>query len=1108
MNMTKEVIAGRYQLMGPVGQGGMGTVHRALDKLTNQIVALKRVRVFNAGDGQTALDVRLALAQEFRLMATLRHPNIISVLDYGFDRDGHPFFTMDLFEGAVDVMTATEGATLHEKIALLLQALLALSYLHRRGVVHRDLKPENLLVVGDHLRLLDFGISAAQGISDVSADGMVSGTLSYLAPELLRGEEPKPTSDLYSIGIILYQMLVGRHPFDLNEPSQLIFDTLNTPPNLKPIHEMAEGSAAASSLFVLSEMLSRMLAKNPHHRYATAREVIEVMAAALGMPVPGDRAEYRESYLASARFVGREEELTTLRGALEQAEDGKGSVWLVGGESGVGKSRLLDELRALALVRGTLVLRGQGVAEGGLPYQIWRDPARRLVLTSRLTELEAGVLKPIVPDIGALIGREVPDAPPLDSAPARQRLAQTLLDALRLQYRVVLLLMEDLQWAAEGLELLRDISRAVADLPILVVGTYRDDERPELPAELSTAQVIKLRRFSHETIETLSLAMLGEVGGRDEVVHFLERETEGNVFFVIEVLRALADASGGLNAIAVQRLPETVAAGGVRDVLKRRLARLPYDTLGLLRLTAVAGRLIDRALLPQWVSAGFDIGAWLTACSNASVIEMVDSEWRFAHDKLREAVLADLPDLERPQLHRRVAEAIEQVYPNDPLRAVALAEHWRMAGDNQRYLKYALEGARQVRSVGRFDECQRMCNSLLKTLDGLVIPADPSIPDSVPTDPNEVQRMEVLSLLGDAYWDGNDYQKASDAYTESLTLARRLRHTLGAAAALIGLGSVNWRSGHLEQAEQYYGEGQALAERAESIDYMADALNGLGVVTFDRGEFDTSRVHLERALALSQRSTGLWRQARCYNNLANTMNYLGDIRTARDYCQRAYALFKQLGDRRNTAYSSLNLGSILELLRDYSAARECYEEGMSIFRMLGNAWGLAAATSNFGSMLEIEGDYSPALLHHLQALDIARQLGDPYLECAIQCNAASAALSLHDIRQTEALLADLMMTARERGLRPLELEALAVYARLLMVTDEPESAAELTGVLTVHLHQAAVEARLNPLLDALSALLDLDTFAAAHERGKHIEVNVALDRALRALRLARIRRED
>src|SRR5690606_28739346 len=134
------LVSDRYMLLEPLGQGGMGTVYRAHDRLNGQVVALKRVRTGRDFDPNNTLDVRLALAQEFRLLATLRHPNIISVLDYGFDADGHPFFTMDLLEEPRDIMTVAKRLPLQAKIRLVTEMLQALAYLHRRGIVHRDLK--------------------------------------------------------------------------------------------------------------------------------------------------------------------------------------------------------------------------------------------------------------------------------------------------------------------------------------------------------------------------------------------------------------------------------------------------------------------------------------------------------------------------------------------------------------------------------------------------------------------------------------------------------------------------------------------------------------------------------------------------------------------------------------------------------------------------------------------------------------------------------------------------------------------------------------------------------------------------------------------------------
>src|SRR5690606_5122285 len=205
-------------------------------------------------------------------------------------------------------------------------------------------------------------------------------------------------------------------------------------------------------------ILRRLLAKNREHRYRDARHVIEDLRAALGEPAREESHEIRESFLQAARFVGREAELQRLTQALNEATGGSGSIWLVGGESGVGKSRLLDELRTTAMVQGMMVVRGQAVSEGGLPFQIWREPLRHLVLGVDLDDANAAVLKQIVPDIERLLERTVPDAPALEAGDAQQRLLSTITQLLQTSCarhpHGVLIILEDLQWASKGLDII------------------------------------------------------------------------------------------------------------------------------------------------------------------------------------------------------------------------------------------------------------------------------------------------------------------------------------------------------------------------------------------------------------------------------------------------------------------------------------------------------------------------------------------------------------------------------------------------------------------------------------------------------------------------------
>jgi serine/threonine protein kinase len=691
--MSSSRIANRYELQDKLGEGGMGAVYRAYDHLDQSIVALKRVSKplhdlqFNS---QTSFgDTRIAMIQEFHTLASLRHPRIISVLDYGFDREQGPFFTMTLLENGSTVVEYSKGKSEAEKARLLIQTLQALTYLHRHDILHRDLKPANVLVTDDgQLKVLDFGLSAS---TSTQANGSV-GTLAYMAPEVLHKQPVSRATDLYSVGLIAYELFVGVYPFAATNPIRLIREITQTIPDFSQVtNPKIEG------------VLKRWLEKDPEKRFQSAEEVIDAVCEAVDIDPPQESNAIRESFLQASQFIGREAELRTLKDGLDKVMRGGNSFYLVGGESGAGKSRLVDELRISALVSGATVLRGQAVDGGSLPFQLWRNIVRRLLLMVEVDDLQASILKDIVPDIGDLLGNNVVDAPQLTGAEYQNRLVFTIMNLFKRCQQPIVILLEDLQWATDGLLLFQNMAQTWQQLhSVMIVGTFRNDERSPLATELPNFEVIDLPRLSREHIAELSAAMLGDTGRNEELIDLLETQTEGNTFFMVEVVRALAEEAGRLADIGTIKLPENINTSGIEQIIQRRLDKVPIQYQRLLEIVAVLGRYIDMNLVKHLAEhETINSEKWLLATADTHVIEIADEQWRFAHDKLREGVLHALVGEQIPMIHEQAAQAIETIYPQQYDYVPQLIHLWRKAEKPAKELEYiAIEGKKLVDLAG------------------------------------------------------------------------------------------------------------------------------------------------------------------------------------------------------------------------------------------------------------------------------------------------------------------------------------------------------------------------------------------------------------------------
>ncbi len=1009
-----ETIANRYILKNLLGKGGMGAVYEALDRLTGHAVALKRVMVdpllleFNSRSDQT--QSALALAHEFRTLASLRHPHVISVLDYGFDAERQPFFTMTLLTGARTVEEAAQTADTRGKIHLLIQLLQALAYLHRRGIVHRDLKPSNVLVDSQNeVKVLDFGLAVE---AEQSKDR--AGTLRYMSPEVLLGGSATPASDLYAVGVLAYEMLSGQHPFEYTSISELISKVLNAQPEIRQPEKI-------EILSPFEPILLRLLAKNPAERYASAGDVITAFCRAADEPLPTERIDIRESFLQAAQFVGREAELSILQNALTQAIAGQGSSYLIGGESGVGKSRLLDELRIRAVVNNVIVVRGQGVEGGGLPYHLWRDVLRRLVLSIELSDMELGILKEIVPDIGQLLERDFPDPPELSGEAGQRRLALTVVEVFRRQAQPVLLLMEDLQWAEESRLLLNWLLGFVPELPLLVVGSYRNDENPDLPAKLPTMQVIALDRLSETGIAALSASMLGEAGKQENVVSLLAHETEGNVFFLVEVVRALAEEAGSLSNIGKATLPDSVFAGGVEKIIRRRLARVPQWGQELLQLAAVAGRYIDTALLTHLLpeSSKNSLEVWLQACAEAAVLEATGESWRFSHDKLREAVRDHLSPEETITLNRRVAEAIETLYADDlSPHAAVLARRWGAAQNTQKEGYYALIAADQAYENNAYRESLRLLQRALDI--------------QVHTHSENPQKALALlyNKMGMASLRLSDFEAARQQQNTALRIYQQLNDQLGIRDAISEIGDIDLRQGNYDAARQLFEQSLTISRQLNERKKIAYDLMNLGNLAQVQENFELSLKIREECLEIMREVGTPVDIARALNNLALSHDLLGNKEQALKIHEEALAIRRQINEPQGIAYSLVNMAAIAQEQHDYDRAREMVTEGLKLLKQIGERAAVASVYGILGDIALETRDLITAHQHLLNSLKIRRELGDKHGLAFSLTKLGEIALKLDDFPQALSYFRESLSIRQQLDVLPQKLMGLDSFAQL------------------------------------------------------------------------------
>jgi len=723
----------RFDILRKLGSGGMGIVYEAFDRERDTVVALKTLRRLDPG-------ALYRFKKEFRSLADIAHPNLVTLHELVSSGEEW-FFTMELIRGVNflqhvrpattsedadtwhdsegppvsvatlriesdedaigDADTALEHVPVHPgdlDISRLREALEQLTKgvigLHSAGRLHRDIKPSNVLVTREgRVVLCDFGLATEISRDEPysTSDEHVAGTVPYRSPEQAASGSLDEASDWYSVGVVLYEALTARVPFESQGRDAL---------RLKQVMEPPAPSELESGIPPDLDQLCRDLLRIEPERRPCGGEILERLSCQTPLPTRSTMARLSQPPVP---LVGREKELAALRTALDDSASGHAVEVRVHGSSGIGKTALVRQfLDELVQSDAAVVLTGRCYERESIPYNALDSLMDRL--STYLVRLPGAAVEEVMPRDVVALARLFPVLRRVEAAAVPQQRGfvgadpqesrrrafyalRELLDNLA-QSRPLALFIDDLQWAdADSVALLEELMRPPGPPPLLLITAHRAEDaatdpfkRPRRRRATTRHEIVDAREIFLESLppakaRELALALFGSEDAEARAhADTIAAESGGSPFLVYSLVRHVMAGS------SLDR--EGAGKATLAEVLRARIEKLPPMARSVLEAVAVADRPITRAVVESTVGTETDAQRTLAVLRAEHLLRTqrlkAQDSIETYHDSIRQAVIEQLSPEDLKNYHLRLARALHAVGQADPEE---LVEHWLAGGE-------------------------------------------------------------------------------------------------------------------------------------------------------------------------------------------------------------------------------------------------------------------------------------------------------------------------------------------------------------------------------------------------------------------------------------------
>ncbi|HKQ57656.1 MAG TPA: tetratricopeptide repeat protein, partial [Candidatus Eisenbacteria bacterium] len=1061
-----------YRVESVLGQGGMGVVYLAEDELLHRRVALKLLPPAMARDAEA----RRRFLSEGRAAAALNHPNAAILFEVGSDGE-EMFLAMEYVPGPTLRELIQHGRLAWtEVLDITLEVLRALSDAHAKGIVHRDIKGANIKrTEAGLIKVMDFGLAKVSGGTTLTARGSVLGTAAYMSPQQVVGDDVDGRSDLFSLGVLMYELLTGHLPFGGDQDVAVAHAILHEDPIT--IRELAPEVPEELEHIVFKAMM-----KAVHARYQNAGEMIEDLIRfrehdrrrRAGQHEELDLIATHEVYDSRrehflAPLVGRDRPLATLRTMHADMRRGEGGAVAIAGEAGVGKTRLIEEFRAACRPEGTRVISSSCMFGGvGSPYAPFAEAFRQYFALRGVTS--ASALQSFLVDKAPRLGGSLPVLSRFlhftfaTNGPTSEEELWGALDqlvAFIAEERPLVLVLEDMHWADEGsIRLFHFLARRASRRRELLILTYRPEEiatepgaRPhpitgvlQLMGREERFQRLELSRLSREDVTGILDRLYPEHTWDAALPTLLYRETEGNPFFMVEILKllsaekvlALRDGRWSLTT-AVDKL---MIPDKVYDVVMRRLSRLAQRERDILELGAVEGDVFHSGTILR----GLEIER-MTLLKTLQFLEQAHHlihaagpQYHFDHSKIREILYNNIPPELRIEYHTMVGQYLSESFGESDEHASIIAHNLLAAGLREDALPFLLRAASAAARLFAYTDAI----VYLKQAETVLHELHPGSPP-----PERVQMLaQILHQRGDFEYGAGHYQPALASYEKALSLvratgelkreadllraigrthyllgrsgdaqknyedaithylrleteARATGDELGLARASRELGKMYFFKGDLDRAFRYVSEAVRIAAEKGDQRLHGAALNNQGGIHYQRGELEQALACHAEALAAREHEHDDAGLAQSHKNLGITHYRRGELDAAARHLEEGLTLYRKVSDRRGEAVTLRHLGNLHYERGDHTGARRHWEASLFLCRELGEAAGLSSCLNNLGVLHYEQGHYASSERTYREALELQARLGSKPQLATLHINLAELALSLDQLARAE-----------------------------------------------------------------------------------------------------------